>query len=550
MAGGVASLVASVCLLDAAASVACFDYFEYRGNDDIFEWSLPPQSYRNPIISGFAPDPSVCKVGEWVYLVNSSFSWFPGVPIYRSKDLVHWESLGHVIDRPEQVSFEGLQVSEGIFAPTIDYHDGVFYMVTTAVNAGGNFFVTARDPAGPWSNPVWLPEVDGIDPSFFFDDNGKAWLVNNGPPPGDQKYPGHRAIWIQEFDAATQKLVGDRHVLIDGGVNIEEKPVWIEGPHIFKHNNWYYLSCAEGGTAEDHRQVVFRSRDVLGPWEAWDHNPILTQRDLDPSRPQPVTSVGHADLIKMGDDDWWVVFLGCRPYKDGLYYNTGRETFLLPVEWVDGWPLVLPSGQPVPTVVAAPSLIDDSVLAKQEPNTGNFTHREDFRSPTLSHGWSFLRTKGDWWRLEDGSLLIEARSIALDSLGQPSFIARRIQHANFTADVGLQIPEAGSSAGLAVFQKETHHFYTGVRRAGDQVEVFLEMASNDAPQVIAQTFIPSPPDGISLRIEGKGETYAFLFSTDGEAWNSLHENADGTILSTRAAGGFVGAHIGMHARID
>ena len=311
-----------------AKPTAAFEWFEYVGKDPLSDAPLDLGSYRNPILPGFYPDPSLCRAGDDYYLVNSSFAYFPGVPLFHSRDLVHWTQVGHVLTRPSQLNLDGLQVSQGIFAPALRQHAGTFYVITTLVGAGGNFFVTAADPAGPWSDPVFLPEIDGIDPSFFFDDDGHAYVVNNGPPTdGRGLYSGHRAIWIQEFDLKGQRLTGPRKVLVDGGVDLSKHPIWIEGPHVFRRNGWYYLIAAEGGTAEDHSEVVFRSRAARGPYVPWDKNPILTQRTLDPARPDPVTSTGHADFVETPDGAWWAVFLGCRPYEGGRLYNTGRETF-------------------------------------------------------------------------------------------------------------------------------------------------------------------------------------------------------------------------------
>ena len=236
-----------------------------------------------------------------------------------------------MIHRPEQLKFDSLGMSRGVFAPTINFHDGTFYVLNTCVDCGGNYLVTATNPAGPWSNPTWIPEVGGIDPSIFFDDDGKTYVINNDEPTGGSTYQGHRAIWIREFDVAAKKVKGPATMIINAGVDITQKPIWIEGPHIYKINGKYYLSCAEGGTAVDHRQVVFRSDNVLGPYVPAPApiNPILTQRLLDPSRPFPVTSSGHADFLQTQNGEWWGIFLATRPYEDD-YYNTGRETFLLP----------------------------------------------------------------------------------------------------------------------------------------------------------------------------------------------------------------------------
>ena len=225
---------------------------------------------------------------------------FPGVPIFHSNDLVNWKQIGHVLDRESQlVNMQGQHTSGGIFAPAISYNprNQTYYMITTNVGAG-NFFVKTKDPFGSWSDPIWLPDVQGIDPSFFFDDDGKAYIVNNDAPDEKPEYDGHRAIRIQQFDVQSEKTFGPRKVLIDKGIHPEEKPIWIEGPHLYKINGMYYLMDAEGGTGPNHSEVILRSDSPMGPFKAWDKNPILTQRHLDPNRPMPITCAGHADLVQ------------------------------------------------------------------------------------------------------------------------------------------------------------------------------------------------------------------------------------------------------------
>ncbi|HEY0945223.1 MAG TPA: glycoside hydrolase family 43 protein [Opitutaceae bacterium] len=573
--------IGSLLAEDPKPSPVAFDWFEYSGRDAIFEGPLRPESYRNPILAGFYPDPSLCRVGDDYYLVNSTFSYFPGIPVFHSRDLVKWRQLGHVIERPSQADFNGLGVSRGVFAPAISHHDGTFYVVTTLVDAGGNCFFTAKNPAGPWSEPVWLPEVDGIDPSFFFDDDGRAWLVNNGPPPDNQpRYEGHRAIWLQEFDVTAQKLVGPRTIIVNGGVDLAKQPVWIEGPHLFKRGEWYYLTCAEGGTAEDHSQVIFRSRAVTGPWIPWTGNPILTQRDLPADRPNPVTSTGHADLVELPNGDWWAVFLGCRPYDpEGRRYNTGRETFLLPVAWTeDGWPRILPAGTGVPLTAPAPtfglhaegavrlSLFEvpaaDPLLAAgrvgaASPLTGNFIARDEFDEPSLAPTWSVLRTPREtWWSLatKEGSLSLSPRPVGLREKGNPAFVGRRQQHARFVATTALRVPaDEAVAAGLVAFQNETHHFFLGVRRHGLKREVFLERVagggSGGAPETIATAEL-SLAENIELRITGEGGACTFSYATHPGNWRVLKADVDASILSTRVAGGFVGTMLGVHARVE
>ena len=535
---------------------AVFLWFQYAGNDRVSETPLPPGHYRNPILAGFYPDPSLCRVGQDYYLVNSSFAYFPGVPVFHSRDLVHWRQIGHVLTRPSQLELRGLQVSRGIFAPTIREHAGTYYMITTLVGGGGNFFVTAPNPSGPWSDPTWLPEIDGIDPSFFFDDDGRAYVVNNGPPVEAPRYPGHRALWMQEFDVKAGRLAGPRQVIVDGGVDITKKPIWIEGPHLFKRNGWYYLMAAEGGTDEGHSEVIFRSRGVRGPFVPWEKNPILTQRTLDPSRPNPVTSTGHADLVETPRGDWWAVFLGCRPYdREARLYDTGRETFLLPVTWVDDWPVILPSNQPVPIVAPAPRLPQGTEAAT--PLNGNFTWRDEFDGPKLGLAWNFLRTPHEIWHSlteTPGALTVSARADALTGRGEPAFLGRRLQNARFTSSAALRmLPEDGYSAGIVAFQDESHYFYLGVRRRGPSAEIFLERADDpkaEARTVASQAVAPPLPDVLELRIEGGAGAESFSYRAGAGAWTTLRADEDGRILSTASAGGFVGAYVGVYARLE
>jgi alpha-N-arabinofuranosidase len=481
--------------------------------------------------------------------VSSTFAYFPGIPIHESTDLVHWKPLGHVIDRPTQLDFSGLGMSRGVFAPAIEFHEGLFYVLNTAVDSGGNFFVTAKNPAGPWSDPVWLEEIDGIDPSLFFDADGKAYVLNNGPPEGTPLYEGHRAIWIQEFDARAGQLVGPRKVLVNGGVDFSKKPIWIEGPHLYRRNGWYYLLCAEGGTGPEHSEVVLRARSPWGPFVAYAGNPILTQRDLAENRAAPITNAGHADLIEAPDGSWWAVFLASRSYG-GTHYNTGRETFLLPVTWKDGWPNILAKGETIPYVAPGPARM---TAASQAPLSGNFTWRDDFDTSTLNPAWLHVRVPREPWadlRAKPGALTIHPRAETLDTLGNPSFLARRQQHTSFDASTALQLPPTGRiAAGIAAFQNENFWYFLGTRRTADGVQLFLERRDGKNTQTLVTTTL-SDDAPLKLKISAAGAAYSFSYETPDRRWRTLQANADGTLLSTDVAGGFVGAVVGPYARIE
>ncbi|HEY0041899.1 MAG TPA: glycoside hydrolase family 43 protein, partial [Flavisolibacter sp.] len=345
--------------------------------------------YSNPILSGFYPDPSICRVGNDYYLVNSTFSYFPGIPVFHSTDLVSWKLIGHVITREEQMDFTGKGVSRSIFAPTIRYHNGLFYVTCTMIDGKGNFVVTAKNPAGPWSNPTWLP-IDGIDPSLFFDGDGKCYITYNSIPPDNVSlYDGHRTIRINEFDYKNGKVLGENKIIVNGGTDLSKKPSWIEGPHIVKKFGHYYLISAEGGTGADHSVVAFRSKNIFGPYTSYEKNPILTQRHIK-GRKHPITSTGHADLVELPDGRWYTVFLGTRPYE-GDYYNTGRETFLTPVVWENEWPLINPGVEDLQYSYPVP-FPSKTRKATGSKYSGNFSYKDDFAGKALSKDWIFLRT--------------------------------------------------------------------------------------------------------------------------------------------------------------
>ena len=526
-----------------------FDWFEYEGRDPVFErLDADSNQYLNPILAGFYPDPSIARAGDDYYIVTSSFSYYPGIPIFHSTDLVNWTQIGHVLDRPSQLDLDGLSISRGVFAPTIRYNDGTFYIICTLVDAGGNFLVTADNPAGPWSDPVWLP-FDGIDPSIFFDDDGRVYITNNGPPEDKPLYEGHRAIWIQEFDPEMQTLIGSRKVVVNGGVDITQEPIWIEAPHIFKKEGTYFLIAAEGGTGYNHSEVVFRSDSPTGPYEPYADNPILTQRHLPGDRPFPITSAGHADFVELPNGDWWAVFLATRPYEGDLY-NTGRETFMLPVEWTDdGWPVIEDGTEPIPYLLERPAL--PRSRPAEVPTTGNFTIRDEFDDGVLPPYWNVIRTPREpFYEVRDGALILTARDAGLYELEQPSFVGRRQQHLHASASTAMRyLPgEPGDKAGLAAFQNSGHYFLMSVTLDGSQPVVQLERTAGGDIDLIASIPLELPPDGsIYLKIEAHAGDYDFSYGLQPGEWTSLLDGADGTILSTAEAGGFVGSFFGLYA---
>jgi alpha-N-arabinofuranosidase len=536
------------------ADEAAFDWFAYQGEDPSDRAFRPkPGQYANPILKGTYPDPSVVRVGADYYLVNSTFGWFPGIPVLHSTDLVRWTQIGNAIDRPGMLDFKRLGLSQAVFAPAITAHQGTFYILNTCVGCGGNYLITAKDPKGPWSDPVWLPQVTGIDPSLFFDDDGRAWIVNNDAPPGPPQYSGHRAIWMQQYDPATRKTLGPRTVLVDKGVDPTTKPSWIEGPHLLKKDGWYYLICAEGGTGPGHSQVVLRAKTVQGPYAPYPGNPILTQRDLPKDRPLPIIAAGHADLVDTPDGQWWATFLAVRPNGAG-FDNTGRETFLLPVTWTDGWPVILQPGKAIPYVHAAPDL--PRAGTKAPPTSGAFAVRDEFDGADLPLDWVTMRTpKTRWWTLENGALVLTARDQKLGGLVQPSFWGRRQQHLMASASTAMRYApvKPGDRAGMVAVQNDEHYFFLGVTRDADgKTRVVLEQRASAADPVDGVRVASAPINvaagrPVYLKIDAKGGLYDFAYATEPGRWRTLKADADGALLSSASAKGFIGALLGVYA---
>ena len=526
----------------AQAEPARFERFTYDGQS-IEQVKAGPGEYINPILSGYYPDPTITRVGDDYYLVNSSFAHFPGLPIFKSKDLVNWVQIGNAIDRPSQLDFTGRRTSEAVFAPDISWHDGVFYIVNTCVACRNNFVITATDPAGPWSDPIWLP-FEGIDPSIYWEGD-KAYIVNNRAPDEPPRYDGHRAIWIQEYDWRAGKMVGPSTQLINGGVDISKKPVWIEGPHIFRKDGYYYLTAAEGGTSVNHSQVVLRSKKLRGPYLPYADNPILTQRDMDPNRPNPIGSAGHAKLIQTQKGDWWATFLAVRPYE-GDFYNIGRETFLLPVTWKDGWPIILPRGEKIPHVGKVPDLPAQPRPAL--PMSGNFTYTDDFDGDRLAMQWIGIRTPHQpFYRVTNGALELDSGTPLGDLNGVPAFVGRRQQHAVATMSTTMRFtPEKdGDTAGLAAVQSDRSHIVFGITQVGGKKMIALTSRDNADTDTLVASAPLTATGPVTLTIRANGGKMAFDYEADGKR-ATLKSDLDATLLSTRKAGGFVGTVVGPY----
>ncbi|MFJ4521602.1 glycoside hydrolase family 43 protein [Streptomyces sp. NPDC088810] len=485
--------------------------------------SLPHRTARaaNPVIPGFHPDPSICRVGEDYYLACSSFEYFPGVPLFHSRDLVHWTQIGNALDRPSQLSLPAdTPSSAGIYAPTLRHHDGRFWLIVTDVHeGGGNLVVTATDPAGPWSDPVRLPGVPGIDPDLAWDEDGTCWCTVAG-------------VAQVRIDPSTGETYGPPHQVWSGTPGAKAP----EAPHLYRIGDYWYLLIAEGGTERGHGVSIARGRMPSGPFEPCPANPVLTHRSTD----RPVQNTGHADLVQAPDGSWWMVLLGVRP-RGGTpgWHVLGRETFLAPVTWEDGWPVV---GEPALDLPALPWPLVPGPAAEQ---------RDDFDLGELRPYWISLRDRPAehcTTKERPGWLTLRARGGSLD---EPDviFTGRRQQHPSCRART--LVDPAEGRGGLAVRLDERHHYAieasgTEVRviaRVGDLRTVVATRPAAAGPLVLAVTVTDPPlpheprtgPDVVSLGVEEPDGTFTALAELDGR------------YLSTEVAGGFTGRVLGMYA---
>jgi xylan 1,4-beta-xylosidase len=489
-------------------------------------------TFTNPVLPGSHPDPSICRVGDDYYLATSTFALFPGIALHHSRDLVHWRPIGAALDRPSQLRLDRVRMTDGIYAPSLRFHDGVFHLVCTVVagDPGGNFVVTATDPAGPWSEPVWIAGAPGFDPSLLFDDDGKVWYCGTfeSDPAGA---PGRTTVWVQQIDPATWQLVGDRHFVWTGAL-VDAR--WAEGPHLYRIDGRYYLLAAEGGTDYDHAVVVARADAVTGPYEGCPRNPLLSSRHL--GRSADVVGPGHADLVQTPGGEWWAVLLAARP-SDGDWWGTSRETFLVPLGWEDGWPVFVPGVGRVPLTSDPPAL-----PAHPSPVP---TARDDFDADELGPEWSMLRTPASrWWSLTErpGHLRLQLRQQTPYDLSNPSMVLRRVEQGSWWASMALDFTpaSAGCLAGLAVWVNDTDQLR--LESAGDEVRVVRRAAS--AESVVA-TF-PVGPGPLVLGVEAHGRALTARVGTLDGDWTD-QVAVDIGFLGQQVNGYFFGLLVGPYA---
>nr|WP_319997739.1 glycoside hydrolase family 43 protein [uncultured Draconibacterium sp.] len=536
-----------------------FSNFVYQGDDDVYKnYPLAEDEFYNPILQGCYPDPAITRKGDDYYLVCSSFAMFPGVPIFHSKDLVNWTDLGGVLDNPETFDTHDCGISAGVYAPGITYnpYNDTFYMITTAFTGGlNNIIVKTKDPKKGWGDPIKLA-FGGIDPSIFFDDDGKAYIVHNDAPErGKELYNGHRVIKVWEYDVEKDQVIeGTDKVIVNGGVDLAKKPIWIEAPHLYKKDGKYYLMCAEGGTGGWHSEVIFKSDSPTGPFIPAPSNPILTQRHFPKERENKVDWAGHADVVEGPNGQWYGVFLAVRPNEEQRV-NTGRETFILPVDWSGEFPVFVNGLVPMEPKLDMPKGVENKTGKDGFFPNGNFTYEEDFSSKDLDKRWIGLRGPREAFieKAKDG-VKINPFEANVKEVKPTSTLFYRQMHNTFSYAATLDYkPESEKDlAGIVALQSENANYVFGITKKGDDYILVLQRNFKQRfrremdSKVIASTKIDiSKP--VRLQVSAKGDKYEFAYAVDGADFETLGGTVSGDILSTDVAGGFTGCLLGLYA---
>ena len=521
-------------------------------------------TFLNPIINGGYPDPSIVRVDDDFYIVNSSFEYFPALPIHHSKDLVNWELIGYGIDRPSQgtgkVNLYDVQQQGGIHAPSIRYHEGLFYIITTNVYSPAdkskptemvNFILTAKNPAGPWSDPYVIEGAPGIDPDIFFDDNGKVWFVGTHDT-GNPNKNGIGEIWIQELDLNNWKLKGQRHSIWRGACG----GCCVEGPHIYKQYGRYYLMVAEGGTSYNHAVMIASSKNIEGPYDSNPKNPILTSRHL--SNNNWVHSTGHADLVQLKDKRWYMVSLGIRNEMDSTS-NMGRETHLMPVVWEEAWDnwVEVEKGRWEPVIIKWPVVAPNT--GKVERNTSipflekkqniNYSFYDDFTSSKLDLQWNFRRVpRENTYELnsKNKTLKLNLSPESFELRSQYNLMGFRQKETEFeySSSMNFKPKKNFSEAGLSIFSQDDNYINFTVKKHNNKTLLNLSVKPRDQKLDIIKSIPLKYNENIILKIVSKDNKYIYYYSLDdGNSFDVFTETGANLVLCK----GYIGTNLGLYA---
>ncbi len=517
-------------------------------------YSLNAQTFKNPILAGGYPDPSICRVGNEFIMVNSSFEYFPALPIHKSKDLVNWELAGHGLNRLEQVSGQinliDVQSNGGIHAPTIRFHNGKYHIITTNVYydeikqraTATNFIITSSKPEGPWSNPIIIKGAPGIDPDIFFDDDGRVWYTGNHQPL-DPTFNGETEIWMQELDPNSFQLIGQRFFVWRGACG----GVWAEGPHIYKKDGNYYLLIAEGGTSFNHSIMVAVSDTITGPYVSNERNPIFSSRHL--SYDNWVHSTGHGDLVELEDGRWYVMMLGVRGDVKRKS-NMGRETFIAPVSWEIEpydwkekkivWPVIAPQ---------TGKILKNNPMIFSETTPNKETYFVDnFNDTNLGLAWN--RRRAPMQKMIDlasnsGSLRLYTNHNKLQERKRANFTGIKQTESDFSFETKMTFSPASDSdeAGIAIVQKDNNFLSLTLKQSSDDIALELKLMNEIQTSIASKKIDYNSKLPIQLKVESFNNKYHFYYALENQKFQLLAEAAANHLLSH----GYTGAHIGLYA---
>lgn len=481
-------------------------------------------NYNNPIVKGFYPDPSVCKVDDTYYLVCSSFQYFPGVPIFESKDLINWTQISHCITRKSQIQLDTVGSSGGVFAPTIRYNNDRFYMTTTNDTTHQNFYVWTDDIYGEWSEPIFVDQ-GGIDPDLYFED-GKTYFMSNGTDDF-----GVGGVVQCELEIETgRKLSPSRSIWQGTGGR------YLESPHMYKINDQYYLLAAEGGTEYGHMVTYARGDSLSGPFEPYSKNPVLTNRNLGGYELQ---AVGHSDLIQDNDGNWWLLHLGFRQIGQWLtYHHLGREVFLTPVTFdEEGW---FTAGHNGTTLMSFETDRIPNTVIQQEKTVYTFENTD------WNLDWCYLRHPNpEHYLLEADKLTLMGTNVTLDVPSSPTFIG--IRQKDFNGVISCKISLTSGEAGITLYMDENHHYDLALRNQQDRYEVIERLNIGDIKSV-EKTIELGQSNDVTLLIKTTPTHYHFYVERD---YTEISlGSAQTRYLSSEVAGGFTGVIIGLYATGD